>query len=149
MIQTKLVFPDSTTKLDSPLNMWQHKLQMEKLNKTFSIDSTQTLNVLLKTYTTKITLATQQNDNKDIWLSQFGHDKTQIALWWLAFNSYFYNCSRNSNTLTSHKNFIMMFQLSFGSSSSSQPSFNSKSLVNMTFQTWILSSQHNKNHQVT
>jgi hypothetical protein len=43
----------------------------------------------------------------------------------------------------------MMFQLSFGSSSSSQPSFNSKSLVNMTFQTWILSSQHNKNHQVT
>lgn len=27
---------------------------MEKLNKTFSIDSTQTLNVLLKTYTTKI-----------------------------------------------------------------------------------------------
>ncbi len=39
---------------------------MEKLNKTFSIDSTQSLNVLLKTYTTKITLATQQDDNKDI-----------------------------------------------------------------------------------
>ncbi len=39
---------------------------MEKLNKTFSIDSTQTLNVLLKTYTKKITLATQQDNNKDI-----------------------------------------------------------------------------------
>lgn len=39
---------------------------MEKLNKTFSNDSTQTLNVLLKTCTTKITHATQQDDNKDI-----------------------------------------------------------------------------------
>jgi len=91
----------------------------------------QTLNVLLNTYTTKITCATQQDHNKDIWLSQFGHDKTQIALWWLAFNSYFYNCSRNSNTLTSHTNFIMMFQLSFGSSSS----YNNPLILNLML-TW-------------
>ncbi len=118
MIQAKLVFRDSTTTLDSPLNMWQHKITNGKVEQDFFYWFNSNFECTPQYIHNKNNFATQQDDNKDIWLSQFRHDKTQIALWWLAFNSYFYNCSRNSNALTSHTNFISMLQLSFGSSSS-------------------------------